>query len=56
VFNVDAEIGTPVGDELDVLMTLLAAYEAKHYAMPPSDPVDPSSLFNGCPDLSALPS
>jgi HTH-type transcriptional regulator/antitoxin HigA len=35
-----AEIGTPVGDELDVLMTLLEAYEAKHYAMPPSDPVD----------------
>ena len=35
-----AGIGTPEGDELDVLMTLVEAYEQKHYPMPPSDPVE----------------
>lgn len=35
-----AEIGTPDGDELDVLMTLVEVYEEKHYPMPPSDPVE----------------
>lgn len=35
-----AEIGTPEGDELEVLMTLAEAYEDKHYPMPPSDPVE----------------
>jgi len=35
-----SEIGTPDGDELDVLLTLVEAYEGKHYPMPPSDPVD----------------
>tara|TARA_R110002072_G_scaffold172728_1_gene326933 strand:- start:10349 stop:10669 length:321 start_codon:yes stop_codon:yes gene_type:complete len=34
------EIGTPDGDELDVLLTLLEVYEARHYPMPPSDPVE----------------
>ncbi len=35
-----AEIDTPAGDELDVLLTLVEAYEEKHYPMPPSDPVN----------------
>jgi len=35
-----AEIGTPDGDELDVLMILVKAYEDKYYPMPPSDPVE----------------
>ena len=35
-----SEIGTPEGDELDVLMILVEAYENKHYPMPPSDPVE----------------
>jgi HTH-type transcriptional regulator/antitoxin HigA len=35
-----AEIGSPDGDELDVLLILVDAYEEKHYPMPPSDPVD----------------
>ncbi len=35
-----SEMGTIDGDELDVLMTLVEAYEDKHYPMPPSDPVD----------------
>jgi len=35
-----SEIGTPEGDELDVLMILVEVYENKHYPMPPSDPVE----------------
>jgi len=35
-----AEINTPDGDELDVLLTLVEVYETKHYPMPPSDPVE----------------
>lgn len=31
---------TPEGDELDVLLVLVEAYENKNYIMPPSDPVD----------------
>ena len=33
-------VGTKKGDELDVLLTLVEAYEQKHYPMPPSDPVE----------------
>ncbi len=36
----DAKFGTKAGDELDVLTTLVEAYEAKHYAMCPPDPID----------------
>ena len=35
-----SQIDTPDGDELDVLMTLVEAYEDKYYPMPPSDPVE----------------
>ena len=35
-----SETGTLDGDELDVLMILVEAYEDKHYPMPPSDPVE----------------
>ncbi|NKB47393.1 MAG: transcriptional regulator [Legionellales bacterium] len=35
---------TDEGDELDILLTLVEAYEQKHYPMPPSDPVN-SILF-----------
>lgn len=35
-----AESGTPEGDRLDVLATLLDAYEAEHYPMDPPDPVE----------------
>ena len=34
----DPAIGTPAGDRLDVLVTLVQAFEAKHY---PLDKVDP---------------
>ena len=35
-----AQADTPLGDELEVLMTLVEAYEDKYYPMPPSDPVE----------------
>ncbi|MBV5279415.1 MAG: DNA-binding protein [Campylobacteraceae bacterium] len=36
----DAKFGTPEGDELDVLVTLVEACEAKHYPMLPCDPIE----------------
>ncbi|HEY1630773.1 MAG TPA: helix-turn-helix domain-containing protein [Rhizomicrobium sp.] len=35
-----AKSGTPDGDRLDVLATLIDAYEAVHYPMDPPDPVE----------------
>ena len=35
-----AKIGTPDGDRLDILATLIDAYEAAHYPMDPPDPVE----------------
>jgi len=35
-----AESGTEAGDELDVLLVLIEAYENKHHPIPPSDPVN----------------
>jgi HTH-type transcriptional regulator/antitoxin HigA len=32
--------GTPEGDRLDVLATLIDVYEAKHYPMDPPDPIE----------------
>lgn len=36
----DAKPGTKNGDELDVLTTLVEAYEAKHFAICPPDPIE----------------
>jgi HTH-type transcriptional regulator/antitoxin HigA len=36
----DAELDTPEGDELDVLTTLVVAYETKHYPIDPPDPIE----------------
>jgi HTH-type transcriptional regulator / antitoxin HigA len=36
----DAKPGTKAGDELDILTTLVEAYEAQHYAMCPPDPIE----------------
>jgi len=36
----DARPGTKHGDELDVLTTLVEAYEAKHHAIYPPNPVE----------------
>ena len=35
-----AASGTPDGDRLDVLATLIDAYEAKHHPMDPPDPIE----------------
>lgn len=35
-----AKAGTPDGDRLDILATLIDAYEAKAYPMDPPDPVE----------------
>lgn len=36
----EAKPGTKAGDELDILTTLVEAYEAKHHAIYPPDPID----------------
>jgi len=36
----DPELGTPEGDRLDVLTTLVQAYEAKHFPIDLPDPVE----------------
>jgi len=35
-----AKVGTRDGDRLDVLATLIDAYEAEHYPMDPPDPIE----------------
>lgn len=35
-----ASYGSPEGDKLDVLVTLIEAYEEKHYSIPPPDPIE----------------
>ena len=35
-----ARVRTPEGDRLDVLATLIDAYEAAHYPMDPPDPIE----------------
>src|SRR5258708_26386996 len=35
----DADPGTPAGDHVDVLVTLIEAYEAKHSPIPAPDPI-----------------
>ena len=35
-----AKANTPDGDRLDVLATLIDAYETEHYPMDPPDPID----------------
>ncbi len=35
----DAEPGTPEEDRLEVLTTLVEAYEDKHYSIPMPDPI-----------------
>lgn len=35
-----APMGSPEGDELEVLSVLVEKYEAEHYPLPPSDPIE----------------
>jgi HTH-type transcriptional regulator/antitoxin HigA len=36
----DPDIGTPKGDRLNVLVTLVQAFEVKHFPMPLPDPIE----------------
>jgi HTH-type transcriptional regulator / antitoxin HigA len=36
----DAEPGTPEGDRLEILVTLVEAYEEKHHRIPLPDPIE----------------
>lgn len=36
----DARTGTPDGDRLEVLVTLVQAYETRHHPVSPPDPID----------------
>ena len=40
LMETDPDIGTPKGDRLDVLVTLVQAYEAKHFPIALPDPVE----------------
>ncbi len=35
-----AEAGSPDGDKLEIMITLVEAYEEKHHPIPPPDPVE----------------
>jgi HTH-type transcriptional regulator / antitoxin HigA len=35
-----AKSGTPKGDRLDVLATLIDAYDTRHFPMDPADPIE----------------
>jgi len=41
----EAKPGTPDGDRLEVLATLVEAYEERHHPVPPPDPVDAILYF-----------
>jgi HTH-type transcriptional regulator / antitoxin HigA len=47
-----AKSGTREGDHLDVLATLIDAYEAEHYPMEPPDPVEAIKFRMGQQGLS----
>lgn len=40
LMDADPDPGTPAGDRLDILATLVQAYEAKHVPFSPPDPVE----------------
>jgi HTH-type transcriptional regulator / antitoxin HigA len=48
----EAQAGTPQGDRLEVLTTLVEAYEDKHYAIPVPDPIEAIQYFMESRDLS----
>jgi HTH-type transcriptional regulator/antitoxin HigA len=39
-FEKEPEPNTPEGDEFEVLLTLVEAYEAKHFVIDPPDPIE----------------
>ena len=43
LFN--AQLGTPEGDKLDVLLTLVDAWEDKHHPIDPPDPIEAIKFY-----------
>ncbi len=41
----DASPGTPEGDRLDILVTLVEVYEDKHYGIPEPDPIEALNYY-----------
>lgn len=41
----EVEPGTPEGDRLEVLVTLVEAYEEEHYSLPAPDPIEAILYF-----------
>lgn len=41
----DASPGTPEGDRLEILITLVEEYEDKHYVLPPPDPEETLAYY-----------
>lgn len=39
-FNREPELGTPEADHFEMLLILIEAYEAKHHAITPPDPIE----------------
>ena len=48
----EADPGTPQGDRLEVLTTLVEAYEDKHFAIPAPDPIEAIQYFMESRDLT----
>ncbi len=48
----DAIPETPGGDRLDVLTTLVEAYEEEHYSIPPPDPIEAIKYYMDSRGLS----
>jgi HTH-type transcriptional regulator / antitoxin HigA len=48
----DAQPSTPEGDQLDVLATLVEAYEAQHFPISTPDPIEALLYFMESRDLS----
>lgn len=41
----DVEVGTPESDILEILMTVVEAYEKQHYELPPPEPIAALEYF-----------
>jgi HTH-type transcriptional regulator / antitoxin HigA len=49
-----AEPGTPKGDQLDILITLVEAYENEHYPIPQPDPIEAIHYYMETRELSRI--
>jgi HTH-type transcriptional regulator/antitoxin HigA len=48
----EAQSNTPEGDDLDILVTLLSAYEEQHYPILPPDPIEALVYWMEARDLT----